>query len=143
MTAEGLKRLYLGYIVAAALVGGITSGSFVAGLVEPELAIKLFLAFFCFTFVVGLPLMWVWWRKVDEAVREAHKWAWFWGGSIGIMLGIFLAAANVFMNGQLVATLLVSSGFGAYPFEAGLIAMTMLVAYGYMAAWALWWWKHR
>lgn len=143
MTAESLKRLYLGYVVLAALVGSITSGSFVAGLVEPEQAIKLFLAFFCFTFIIGLPLMWVWWHKVDEAVREAHKWAWFWGGSVGMMLGVFLATANVFMDGQLVVPLLASSGFGAYPFEAGLIAMTMLAAYGYMTAWAFWWWKHR
>ena len=22
----------------------------------------------------------VWWRGADEAVREAHKWAWYWGG---------------------------------------------------------------
>lgn len=143
MTAEGLKRLYLGYVVLAALVGGVSSGSFVAGLVAPELAIKLVLAFICFTFIIGLPLMWMWWRKVDEAVREAHKWAWFWGGSIGMMLGVFLATANIFMDGQLIAPLLASRGFGACPFEAGLIAMILLVTYGYVAAWAFWWWKHR
>ncbi|MBX9460125.1 MAG: hypothetical protein KL785_02265 [Brevundimonas sp.] len=32
-----------------------------------------------------------WWRGIDEAAREAHKWAWWWGGSGGVLVGaIFL-----------------------------------------------------
>lgn len=36
-----------------------------------------------------------WWRDLDEAAREAHKWAWWWGGNIGFIVGAagFLIAA--------------------------------------------------
>ncbi len=26
------------------------------------------------------------WRRLDEAAREAHKFAWYWGGSVGVEL---------------------------------------------------------
>jgi len=25
-----------------------------------------------------------WWRALDEAAQEAHKWAWWWGGNLGL-----------------------------------------------------------
>ncbi|MGX1744962.1 MULTISPECIES: hypothetical protein [unclassified Brevundimonas] len=28
-----------------------------------------------------------WWRSLDEAAREAHKWAWWWGGNLGLVAG--------------------------------------------------------
>ncbi|HAC00069.1 MAG TPA: hypothetical protein DCF67_00585 [Brevundimonas sp.] len=28
-----------------------------------------------------------WWRALDEAAREAHKWAWWWGGNLGFIVG--------------------------------------------------------
>jgi len=32
-----------------------------------------------------LPASIVWWRSLDELAREAHKSAWFWGGSFGLV----------------------------------------------------------
>src|SRR6185436_14398669 len=41
---------------------------------------------------LGIPLLgWaalIYWRNVDEAAREAHKFAWFWGGTGGMLLGL-------------------------------------------------------
>src|SRR5687768_17367430 len=31
-----------------------------------------------------------WWVKLDEAAREAHKWAFWWGGSAGMAIGAVL-----------------------------------------------------
>jgi len=28
-----------------------------------------------------------WWRGLDEAAKEAHKWAWWWGGNLGFVVG--------------------------------------------------------
>src|SRR5690606_7138164 len=28
-----------------------------------------------------------WWRGLDEAAKEAHKWAWWWGGTLGFVVG--------------------------------------------------------
>ena len=40
--------------------------------------------------VTGLSALAVWltskyWGRIDEAAREAHKWAWFWGGNIALV----------------------------------------------------------
>ena len=38
---------------------------------------------------VGGLVLWLsarWWIVADEAVREAHKFSWFWGGSAGMVL---------------------------------------------------------
>ena len=35
----------------------------------------------------AVPVAWLalnYWRAIDEAAREAQKWAWFWGGSGGM-----------------------------------------------------------
>ena len=30
------------------------------------------------------------WRLMDEAQKEAHKWAWYWGGSFGLIGGFIV-----------------------------------------------------
>jgi hypothetical protein len=83
----------------------------------------------------------IWWRNADEAVREAHKWAWYWGGSAGI---------------GLVMTLFALSSWGVIelnvpPYDDGPnglllsgIAVTLGAQLaGYLVAWAAWWLRHR
>ena len=39
--------------------------------------------------ILGVLILWLsarWWVGVDEAVREAHKFSWFWGGSAGMIV---------------------------------------------------------
>lgn len=81
------------------------------------------------------------WRAIDELAREAHKSAWFWGGSIGLSLGIFgLFGLSLFE--PLPTTMLQDEpplrlmAIGAYgSFGCGLI--------GYLIAWAIIWWRAR
>jgi hypothetical protein len=88
---------------------------------------------------VGIPLLgWVtlvYWRNVDEAAREAHKFAWFWGGSCGMLLGLPIMILTT--SAKLEAL------FGPRePSEwvmGGLLAMLVLQLTGYGAAWAGWW----
>src|SRR5690606_8094147 len=82
-----------------------------------------------------------WWRGIDEAAREAHKWAWWWGGSGGMAIGIVLFSV-LSLRGEDVA-----------PAEIGVTAPDLLVTgvwairlfqlAGYSVAWAVWWLKHR
>jgi hypothetical protein len=82
------------------------------------------------------------WRRLDEAAREAHKAAWYWGGSGGLGLsglgiGYLLAQPETEL-----------SRYAIRPDDAGLLlsgALYVIAAQfvGYLVAWAWWWWSRR
>lgn len=87
----------------------------------------------------------VWMRFIDEAAREAHKFAWCWGGLSG------LATGGVFV---ILATLPQAVAFDAQamfgmrddPAAHMALGATLLAAVmtgGYLVAWAAWWLKRR
>lgn len=83
----------------------------------------------------------VWWRGADEAVREAHKWAWYWGGSAGIvvvMIAVGLAGWDVI---ELAPMELSGDPGGLIMTGVGLTLGAQLI--GYLIAWAAWWLRHR
>ena len=99
--------------------------------------------------VVGLSALAVWlttkyWSRIDEAAREAHKWAWFWGGNIAIVpavLGFVLLVERPDLGTPLLP------GFEPTPAHyvatGGLLVLLLLMA-GYVIAWVGWWlWKGR
>jgi hypothetical protein len=81
----------------------------------------------------------VYWRNIDEAAREAHKFAWFWGGVAGLLL--MLPGAVLITSERLVAM------FGPHsPAEwvlGGLAAMLIAQMAGYALVWAGWWLRQR
>ena len=89
--------------------------------------------------VIGVILM-RYWRGIDEAAREAQKWAWYWGGSIG--MGV--AAVGLAMNPFDVVGLLVPAGADRRSLllhGAGVVMFGQLI--GFHLAWAYWWWSRR
>ena len=78
-----------------------------------------------------------WWRSLDEAAKEAHKWAWWWGGNLGFIVG---GAAVV-----IAALAGVNLPPAAMPHtDAALIALGVAAAFaaqavGYGIAWCGWW----
>ena len=79
---------------------------------------------------------WWWWVRADEAAREAHKWSWYWGGSVGMTLGLF---------GLLILNLHEPDAPpppGVSYSDAlltGAVAILFLMVLGYGVAWAAWW----
>ncbi len=77
------------------------------------------------------------WRALDEAAREAHKWAWWWGGNLGFIVG----GAAVVIAALAGVNLLPA----AVPHtDAALIALGVAAAFaaqavGYGVAWCGWW----
>jgi hypothetical protein len=69
-----------GRLIAVCLVAGGIAGAVSAAFGETAGAGPLIVAG-----SVGLAMaaaLWVctrWWRSLDEAAQEAHKWAWWWG----------------------------------------------------------------
>lgn len=77
----------------------------------------------------------IYWRMIDEAAREAHKFAWFWGGMAGTVVALLIGAIIDSdrlraMYGDLQPTGWLILGMGAL-----LVAQTS----GYVLAWAGWW----
>lgn len=78
-----------------------------------------------------------WWKGLDEAAQEAHKWAWWWGSTAGLCF-----------TGVILLTLLYGVGeLGEAPAKSvllwgvGLTIGCQIVGYG--VAWAIWWLKRR
>lgn len=91
-------------------------------------------------FAVGL---W-WWRGIDEAAREAHKWAWWWGGSGGMAVGVILLLTLVSGDDGALPAGLRLGGLGAPDLvAAGMWTVLLAQIAGYGVAWAIWWLKHR
>ncbi len=78
-----------------------------------------------------------WWRGLDEAAQEAHKWAWWWGSTFGMAIG-----------GVALFTLVMSAedALGGSAKDLLLGGAAIIVGFqtvGYAIAWAAWWLRRR
>lgn len=95
--------------------------------------------------VTALVVALVWMRFIDEAAREAHKFAWYWGGLSGLATGgVFVILATL----PQAASFDAQSLFGVRNDPAAYMALgaTLLAAVmtaGYLLAWSAWWMKRR
>lgn len=91
---------------------------------------------------VGFYVCMGWWRRLDEAAREAHKWAWFWGGSGGMSSGLIILIAVQFRSDPAASGPL-SDMPATEALYNGAMFMVLSQAVGYAIAWAVWWLRHR
>jgi len=135
-------KTYLGALAATLVVAVI--GGFVAGMAA-GLGLNSAVAFALGAAIV-LGLIFViciwWWNRLDEAAREAHKWAWWWGGTAGSAIGgVFLVAAvalgrsghSMMPAGTSIEDAIYAGGMG--------ILLCQVVGYG--VGWAAWWLQRR
>jgi len=78
-----------------------------------------------------------WWCALDEAAREAHKWAWWWGGNLGLVAGGAAVVIAALAGVNLLPAALPHT-------DAALIALGVAAAFaaqavGYGIAWCGWW----
>ena len=85
----------------------------------------------------------IWWRNIDEAAREAHKWSWYWGGSAGLS-GVLVLFLLVYMTGgSFGRDTIASAGLTGRELELGMATGALLPVIGYTIAWVIWWWRRR
>jgi hypothetical protein len=80
------------------------------------------------------------WRGLDEAAREAHKWAWYWGGSLGILPGLVIALTRT-TGVEMARALGFTEPHDLIEFGALAVLISMLI--GYLIAWGFWWLRRR
>ena len=78
------------------------------------------------------------WKRLDEAAREAHKWAWYWGSPFGLVLMVAIMAGEPV---QLARRLGFNEPEELIHFGSVTVLTGMLA--GYLVAWALWWLRRR
>lgn len=86
------------------------------------------------------PAFWlacVYWRRIDEAARDAQKTAWFWGGALGMAAGF--VALSLYVRLGLVPDGIRPGSLLIY----GALATVAFQLVGFHIAWAYWWWKRR
>lgn len=107
-------------------------------------------------FAVGSAvLLWVsafalyYWVRLDEPSREAHKFAWYWGGA-PVLLVILLIAVGAVASpiiGGPVAAFVASQAKGNVTPEAGFLvgafSTAIIQVLGYGLVWAGWWLSKR
>jgi hypothetical protein len=85
-----------------------------------------------------------WWERIDEAAREAHKSAWFWGGNIGLVITGALLMAMMTPGGAALLPRLENPEGGAAAYVLlGLMIALVPQMLGYTLAWAGWWLTRR
>ena len=130
--------MVLGLTVVGAVAGA--AGSMLGDRPGP-LGLALTFAFMAVSMAVAFAACIWWWRGIDEAAREAHKWAWWWGGSGGMAMGaILLLTLTLRRDGPSPESL---GSSAAELVSGGMIAILLFQLAGYAIAWAAWWLKHR
>ena len=135
------RRPRLGLFMASLIGGGMIAGAAIALLENIGIRLPAEVAGLAAIAAGAATMLWSrgWWARVDEAVREAHKTAWYWGGSVGMVIVLGLAAFLMFDPSGVPL-----HRFAAVPGDGGLIltgiAVTLgLQMLGYGLFWAGWW----
>ncbi|MDO9077379.1 MAG: hypothetical protein Q7U72_08000 [Brevundimonas sp.] len=137
-SAAGLAALIALVFVAAAVVGYFSA----QGSVDEDRAIVWIMGAFVVLIMIGAMVAGAaWMRSIDEAAREAHKAAWYWGGSGGMAVGgVLLCMATLPQAGTIhIPSWLDGRTDPAAYAATGAFGMMMLMLIGYTVVWAWWW----
>ena len=83
------------------------------------------------------------WRRLDEAAREAHKAAWLWGSMGVLYLALGAAAFILALQPDLALTEKFGGASPATWLAVGITALAYAQMAGYLIAWAIWWLRKR
>ena len=133
---------YLLVIIGIAVIGGVAGAAAALFADRPgPLGTGLTVGFISLAMAIAMAACVWWWRGIDEAAREAHKWAWWWGGSGGMTVGAVLLLTLSLRDDDAGA---LGAGVSAADLVAsGVFAILLFQLAGYGIAWAAWWLKHR
>lgn len=128
----------LGVTLLAGIVGGLASGIVTEFMPQGGL-LSIILVAATVSLTMGL-VLWAslgWWKGIDEAAQEAHKWAFWWGATVGLCLAGVVLLTLLYGAGDLGE----GSVEDAMMMGAGIVVGCQML--GYVVAWVVWWLKRR
>ncbi|MDY6922426.1 MAG: hypothetical protein SWI22_00510 [Pseudomonadota bacterium] len=134
-----------GIFMVVVFVGGIAAGWLAAhGTVDAGRAVVWLSGVIAVVSMVGAMVISVaWMRAIDEAAREAHKAAWFWGGCGGMSVGCAVLIMTTLPQSTEWRFAAIGGRTDPAAYAAtGAFAMLALMVIGYTVVWA-WWWLTR
>ncbi len=142
MKLDTIRKSYFAYLITMCVLGGVGAFLLLRGMANLRQVLGGYLIILVIVLAISFPMCISWWKQIDEAAREAHKTAWFWGGSIGMFVSILIAALNLFFDGAIlngIGKVYNIHNINDYGFEFGLINVMTFMGLGYMIHWGLWW----
>jgi hypothetical protein len=94
------------------------------------------------TLVSAVWLTLIYWRRIDEAAREAQKSAWFWGSGAGALVG-FAGVTSLASRDSTMGGWLPPGASAEALVQAGAMGVLACQIVGFFIAWAIWWWSKR
>jgi len=86
------------------------------------------------------------WKRLDEAARAAHRWAWYWGGSSGLALAMVTVGLSTTWPDLGAAFTSLATYFQGPKWTAeqghlffGVVFTAMMQGLGFLGAWLFWW----
>lgn len=122
--------------VAGGVAGGVSALTGTTGIIQVIIKAGLMAAAMA---VAMLACRW-WWSALDEAAREAHKWAWWWGSTYGLAIGGIALLTLMMATGD---TALFADWLPLDLLMAGAGFVLAVQSIGYLIAWAVWWLRRR
>ncbi|WP_296819510.1 hypothetical protein [Brevundimonas sp.] len=148
MTVENRRRLSAAQLFGLTLVLALVSGGVLGALGAGEDASPV-PDVVTGALMLGLAVGVLWaclayWRRLDEAAREAHKFAWYWGGSAGLgVAGLAIGYLAGLGETADLGWLGLDGSASSYLIVGALLVVAAQVV-GYVLVWAGWWlWKGR
>lgn len=146
LTSVMLRTLIgVGIFMVVLFAAGIAVGWLVGhGAVDKDYAVVWLVGAIAVVAMAGaMAISIAWMRAIDEAAREAHKAAWFWGGCGGMCLGgVLLIMTSLPQSARWTFTAFDGRTDPAAYAATGAFGMMMLMTLGYTVVWA-WWWLTR
>lgn len=85
------------------------------------------------------------WIRLDEAGKEAHKFAWFWGGAFALLAALLVALGALTTPllsepvNAIIAAYMKDREAGQTGFAVGVLTAAMVQVVGYAVVWVGWW----
>lgn len=86
------------------------------------------------------------WKRLDEAARAAHRWAWYWGGTIGLAGAMIFAVLSMMFPDvtSFVSQIGEPLVNPKLPPEQSYLFLGVMLAgvaqgIGFLGAWVYWW----
>lgn len=144
--AKRKTRIAVGYVAGTILcAGAVAAGLVVSFLTGSIWGSVLAIVAACALMVLAMAVGWAWMRTLDEAAREAHKAAWYWGGSGAMALaGVpIILAMMPWAETLRFEPVLMGRDDPAAWMAVGAFALMMIMTLGYIVAWVWWWLSKR